>query len=110
MIDSKTILDTSIAYSKANPNRNIGSVMLQLSSETGEMCDWVNRPWRQKEIFAGECADVINCVVDALFMHYRASHDKEWVTDEQVAELTIKSLNEQIKLKCEKWRKAVANV
>ena len=31
------------------PNRSIGNVMLQLSSETGEMCDWINRHGGRKK-------------------------------------------------------------
>ena len=105
MLDSHTILSVSEDYTRVAPKRQIGNVMLQLSSETGEMCDWINRPWRQKETFAGECADVINCVVDALFLHVKAENPD--MSLEDVSQKTTDLLNTQIKVKCAKWRKAV---
>lgn len=94
------------------PNRSIGNVMLQLSSETGEMCDWINRPWRQKEEFEGECADVINCVVDALWLHFRNRHKNDThVSDDEISMMVTRALNEQIMAKTQKWKDAVnANV
>lgn len=87
------------------PGRCIENVMLQLSSETGEMCDWINRPWRQKEAFEGECADVINCVVDALWLHYRA--ENAHLSDDDYQVFIENMLNTEIVKKTNKWKEAI---
>ncbi|AKJ73191.1 hypothetical protein PKO111_127 [Klebsiella phage PKO111] len=87
------------------PGRQIGHVMLQLASETGEMCDWINRPWRQKEPFAGECADVINCVVDALWLHHREEYAH--LGDAEYREVIAQKLNYFITRKTTKWKEAI---
>lgn len=105
VLDITPVLRVSAEYTERKPWRNITSVMLQLSSETGEMCDWINRPHRQKEIFAGECADVINCVIDALWLHMRDKMDG--ASHEEVALAVTEELNRQLHLKTKKWSEAV---
>lgn len=83
-----------------DPNKDIRNVMLHLNSEVGEMNDWINRPWRQKEDFVGECADSIICIVDVLLMHYRAKG-----IDNPL--FVIDDLNKQIELKTEKWKSQI---
>lgn len=39
VLDITPVLQVSAKYTENKPWRNIASVMLQLSSETGEMCD-----------------------------------------------------------------------
>lgn len=105
MINTSPILNVSKAYTDKDPNRSIYNVMLQLGSETGEMQDWINRPWRQKEEFAGECADVINCVVDALWLYFRSKHPG--LSDDEISKLVVYKLNQQIEVKTKKWADAV---
>lgn len=105
VLDITPVLRVSANYTERKSWRNITSVMLQLSSETGEMCDWINRPHRQKEIFAGECADVINCVIDALWLHMR--ENMHGASHEEVALTVTEELNRQLHLKTKKWSEAV---
>lgn len=94
-IDLFPILQTSYIAENVDKNKDIRNVMLHLNSEVGEMNDWINRPWRQKEEFAGECADTIICVIDALYMQLRSEGRQE-----DLASI----LQEQIKKKTNKWQ------
>lgn len=105
VLDITPVLQVSAKYTEKSPWRQIGPVMLQLASETGEMCDWVNRPHRQKEVFAGECADVINCVVDALWLH--TCDNMRGATPEEIALEVTRELNRQLQLKTRKWAEAI---
>ncbi|QFR55970.1 hypothetical protein CPT_Muldoon_013 [Serratia phage Muldoon] len=106
MIETHKLLKTSAHADKLYGYRAIESVMLHLASETGEACDWVLRPWRQKEEFAGECADVIICVVDALRLHIRRSNPEE-LSDKEIDEMLRNELNKQISIKTDKWKNII---
>lgn len=100
-LDFSVVLNASETATKVTPSRYIGNVMLQLASETGEACDWVNRPHDQKEDFAGECADILNCVIDAMWLHYRARYAH--LSDEKYRPVVMSILQAQVELKTEKW-------
>ncbi|AHY25265.1 hypothetical protein PS2_014 [Serratia phage PS2] len=105
MIHLDNVLSTSAHVDHKFPWRPIEAVMLQLSSETGEMCDWINRPWRQKEPFEGECADVIICVIDALRLYIKRNDGIE--DDIEIDRLLKMRLNAQIEKKTKKWREVI---
>lgn len=100
-LDFSSVLTASETATKNVPTRYIGNVMLQLASETGEACDWINRPHRQKEDFAGECADILNCVLDAMWLHYRPQYSH--LSDEKYRPIVLSILQSQLELKTEKW-------
>lgn len=96
-LDISSPINISEAYCQSK-NRDIRNVLLQLNSEIGEMNDWINRPHRQKEIFAGECADAIICILDALNLYYHLVDGAESKPED-----VISILEEQLKLKSKKW-------
>lgn len=76
-------------------------IALYLSSEAGEVADWLLNPQKRKEALHGECADVIICAVDLAIQHVINQFPD--ADPNLVAGMAISSLENQIRVKSNKW-------
>lgn len=83
------------------PEREIGFVMGKLMEEVGEFAKSINQPHRCDEEPIGEAADVVNCVCDMLFLHYRKANPE--MNDQQLMQFIASNLTEQLDVKAAKW-------
>lgn len=98
-MDITPIIKASIQIDNGRTEKEIA---LYLSSEAGEVADWLLNPQKRKEALHGECADVIICAVDLAIQH--AINQFPDADPELVAGMAISSLETQIRTKSEKWR------
>ncbi|AAQ81330.1 hypothetical protein 44RRORF011c [Aeromonas phage 44RR2.8t] len=94
-------LSSTFTASAVVPTRNMGFVMGKLVEEVGEFAKSINQPERCDERPVGEAADVINCVMDMLYLQY--SEDNPGLGKSQIVDLIVKELNLQLNMKAEKW-------
>lgn len=94
-------LSSSFNASLTVPKRDTGFVFGKLIEEVGEFTKSINQPGRCDEEPVGEAADVINCVVDLLYLHYvRANPDK---SEQDVIQQVVERLNKELNKKSAKW-------
>lgn len=107
--DCEPILDISptVKMCIKAPERNLGLVFAHLTEEIGEYSKATFRQDEVDECATGEAADVINCLIDTLWLNYRNKQEFELVNDKDLMCIVIDDLNEQIKIKSAKWAKAV---
>lgn len=107
--DCEPILDISptVKMCIKAPERNLGLVFAHLTEEIGEYSKATFRQDEVDECATGEAADVINCLIDTLWLNYRNKSEFELVNDKDLMCIVIDDLNEQIKTKTTKWAKAV---
>lgn len=102
VVDDQLInLASTFEASTTVPSRTMGFVMGKLMEEVGEFAKSLNQPDRCDERPVGEAADVINCVVDMLYLQY--STDYPELDNAQIVDLITKELNTQLDMKAEKW-------
>lgn len=100
-INMSTTFDITL---QAGLERHPGSVGLHLVSEVGEVCDHINRPWRQKEPLVNEIADTIHCLLDLYYLTEVKKSEYMDLSDSEFREALADELNEALKLKGEKWK------
>lgn len=83
------------------PDREIGFVMGKLMEEVGEFAKSINQPERCDEEPLGEAADVINCVCDMLFLHYRKVNPG--MSESKLVKFITESLTDHLDVKAAKW-------
>lgn len=95
------VIDDILKISAIAPGRHPYNVLSKLVEEVGELAKEVNieegfipQP-RGKDGIIGECADVINCTVDLLFLYYPD------MTEEVFAQI--------MQAKLDKWRNYFQN-
>lgn len=101
LINMNTTFD--ITY-KAGIDRHPGNVALHLASEVGEVCDHINRPWRQNEPLVNEIADTIHCLLDLYYLTEVKRPEYIDLTESEFREALADDLNEALQLKGEKWK------
>lgn len=89
------------------PARTEGFVMMKLMEEVGEFAKAVNQPERCDERPSGEAADVINCVLDELWLNFRNDPQFDEVNDTDLRCIVIDTLNKQLQKKTSKWANQV---
>lgn len=107
--DCEPILDISptVKMCIKAPERDLSIVFAHLVEEIGEYSKATFRQDEVDECATGEAADVINCLIDTLWLNYRNKQEFELVNDKDLMCIVIDDLNEQIKSKTTKWAKAV---
>lgn len=107
--DCEPILDISptVKMCIKAPERDLSMVFAHLVEEIGEYSKATFRQDEVDECATGEAADVINCLIDTLWLNYRNKQEFELVNDKDLMCIVIDDLNEQIKSKTTKWAKAV---
>ncbi|UOX40397.1 MazG-like pyrophosphatase [Aeromonas phage GomatiRiver_11] len=100
---AKIDLTSSFTASITVPDRSMGFVLGKLIEEVGEFAKSLNQPERCDERPVGEAADVINCVVDLLYLQYKADHPE--LPETQIVDMIKNELNEQLDVKSAKWVK-----
>ena len=107
--DCEPILDISptVKMCIKAPERDLAIVFAHLVEEVGEYSKATFRQDEVDECATGEAADVINCLIDTLWLNYRSKPEYELVNDKDLMCVVIDELNQQIKSKTSKWAKAV---
>lgn len=105
----ETILDISptTAMCLRAPERSNGDVFKHLIEEVGEYTKTLYRPLECDESSASECADVINTLIDTLWLDYRSKDYFKDVNDTDLMCVMMSELNECIAVKSAKWAKVV---
>lgn len=85
------------------PERTEHFVLGKLTEEIGEFARAVNQPERCDEPLVGEAADIMICVMDALFLNYRNDPAYSSITDADVARIVVDDLNKTVFNKAGKW-------
>lgn len=98
-MDITSIINASVQIQNGRTEKEIA---LYLSSEVGEVADWLLNPQKRKEALHGECADVIICAVDLAIQHIINQFPN--ADPSLVAGMAISSLETHIRVKAEKWR------
>ncbi|WJZ27887.1 MazG-like pyrophosphatase [Serratia phage 92A1] len=104
MLDINEVLRVS----EFAPIRSVEQVMLNLVEEVGELSVCVNRPYKATEPLIGEAADVINCVIDIVWLDYIHSAKADGLSYAQVREKMTDELNAQLRKKCAKWEQQIS--
>lgn len=99
-------LDTILDVSEDAPIRSRHQVLANLIEEVGELAVCINRPYKATEPLIGEAADVINCVIDIIWLDYIHSYEADGRTYEEARFDITYALQEQLEKKCAKWRKS----
>ncbi|UGO50039.1 hypothetical protein RGZ1_8 [Morganella phage vB_MmoM_Rgz1] len=105
----ETILDISptTAMCLRAPERSSSDVFKHLIEEVGEYTKTLYRPLECDESSASECADVINTLIDTLWLDYRSKDYFKDVNDTDLMCVMMSELNECIAVKSAKWAKVV---
>lgn len=97
-------ISSSKEASMTVPDREIGFVFGKLAEEYGEFVASINQPHRSPEDYFGEGADVLNCVLDLIFLATKRNLSG-CHTDEEIYDISIAELNRRLPIKAAKWVK-----
>ncbi|QPB12337.1 hypothetical protein [Providencia phage PSTCR6] len=100
-------LSTTATVCQYAPPRTPEKVFMHLIEEVGEYAKSVNRPELCTELPVGEAADVINCVLDILWLSYRSDEKYSDVNDSDLMCILIDDLNTSMATKASKWASQV---
>lgn len=97
-------IDTVLLVSEDAPCRSPLQVLANLVEEVGELSVCINRPYKAPEPLIGEAADVINCVLDIIWLDYMHSPEAQGKSYDECRNAIADKLNKQLVNKCGKWR------
>lgn len=89
------------------PERSESDVFKHLIEEVGEFTKTLYRPVECDESAINECADIINTLVDTLWLNYRSKEYFKDVNDTDLMCIMMSELNESIAIKSRKWANCV---
>lgn len=97
-------IDRVLSSSVRAQARSVDSVFKNLVEEVGELSRALNRPWRCDEPAIGEVADVINCVVDLVYMMEVENLARQGIGEKAINVPMLKrQIESWVDSKCNKW-------
>ena len=97
-------IDRVLSSSVRAQARSVDSVFKNLVEEVGELSRALNRPWRCDEPAIGEVADIINCVVDLVYMMEVEALARQGIGEKAINVPMLKrQIESWVDSKCNKW-------